>query len=126
LVDAVFYFLAWLVTALEARDFDGKVVEIDSAAWGELMYVFSAAFGLAAAGCGFLVEFVFLANAQLLSLQKGPFNHWSSSWPAWICSGCNHGLHVDAFHLQHVVLGRCASVLVRGVDLNVLFLKTIP
>jgi hypothetical protein len=55
LVDAVFYFLAWLVQALEKRDHEGEVVQIDAAAWGEIMYVFSALFGLAAAGCGFLV-----------------------------------------------------------------------
>ena len=54
-IDAVFYFFAWLIQALEARDFEGKVVEIDSAAWGELMYLFSALFGLAAAGTAFLV-----------------------------------------------------------------------
>jgi hypothetical protein len=48
---------AWLVTELEKRDHEGKIVQIDAAAWGELLYVFSAAFGLAAAGCGFMVPF---------------------------------------------------------------------
>ena len=54
-VDAIFYFLAWLVSELEKRDHEGKVIVYDAAAWGELLYVFSAIFGLAAAGCGFLV-----------------------------------------------------------------------
>ncbi len=75
LVDAGFYFLAWLIPELEKRDHEvmrasedrtkvphnaifiskGKVVQIDAAAWGELLYVFSAAFGMAAAGCAFLI-----------------------------------------------------------------------
>ncbi len=43
------------MTELEKRDHEGRIVQIDAAAWGELLYVFSAAFGLAAAGCGFLI-----------------------------------------------------------------------
>lgn len=72
-VDAVFYVLAWLVIVLEDRDYDGKIVQIDAAALGELMYLCSALFGLAGAGCGFLIPVLNgtnLAKGRLLSGTK--------------------------------------------------------
>ena len=56
-IDSIFYFLAWLVMSLEARDFDDQPLEIDAAAWGEILYVWSALFGLISASCLFIVPY---------------------------------------------------------------------
>ena len=56
-VDSWCYLLAWLIPELERRDHEngGGAVIIDAAAWGEILYIFSAAFGVVSAGCLFLV-----------------------------------------------------------------------
>ncbi len=69
---------AWWVAATEKRDHEGVVVQIDSAAWGELLYVFAAIFGLIAAGCEFLVPYggdnrIARAISSIFALQA-----WSS------------------------------------------------
>ena len=49
-VDAVFYVLAWIQDMI-VHD---KPLLLESAAWGEILYLLSALFGLAAAGVSFL------------------------------------------------------------------------